>query len=193
MLALELSSSTQRKEYADVTEGLYRTSPFADSGTRAIEIGSCVSQGGCSLKPPQRTTVAHYTTTSGNRPSPLLAPDLAPFSPLIWWRTRKPRLLLCRGIRELHEALLATEIAGQLDWTRAILGDAAVAIGVAIQQMKLRTITAIEVDLALSAVLACALEGDLTSPIVISSALRRRSQCDPSCLHLSLLWLNTKF
>jgi hypothetical protein len=175
------------------TEGLSRTSPFVNSGTRAIEVGSFVPQGGFSLKPPQRTTVARYTTTSGNRASPLLAPDLAPFSPLIWWRTRKPRLLRRRGIRKIREALLDTEIAGQLDWARAILGDAAVAIGVAVEQMKFRTITAIEVDLALSAVLACALEGDLTSPIVISSALRRRSKRDPSCQRLSLLWLRTKF
>ena len=59
--------------------------------------------------------------------------------------------------------------------------------------MKVREIAAIEVDLALSAVLACALEGDPASPVVISSALRRRSKCDPSCLHLSLLWLGAKF
>jgi hypothetical protein len=175
------------------TEGLSLTSPFVNSGTRAIEIGSFVSQGGSTLKPLQRTTVARYTTTSGNRPSPLLAPDLAPFSPLIWWRTRKPRLLLCRGIHEIREALRETEIPGQLDWVRAILGDAAVAIGVAVEQMKVHVITAIEVDLALSAVMACALDGDLRSPIVISSALRRRSKCDPSCLRLSLLWLGTKF
>ena len=165
-------------------------SPFVISGTRTVEIGSFASQGGSSLKPPQRTMVASHTSPSGNRAPPSVAPG---FPPLIWWRTRKPRLLPCRGIREIREALLETEIHGQLDWVRAILGDAAVAIGVAVEQMKVRVITAIEVDLALSAVLACALEGDLTSPIVISSALRRRSKIDPSCLRLSLLWLGAKF
>jgi cardiolipin synthase len=47
--------------------------------------------------------------------------------------------------------------------------------------------------LALSAVLACALEGDPASAILISSALRRRSKFDPSCRQLSLLWLVAKF
>ena len=167
-------------------EGLCRRFPFVNSGTRAAE------KNGLSANPSLHKGVSH-TPTSGNRPQPLLAPDLAPFSPLIWWRTRKPRLLLCRGIREIREALLGTEIPGQPDWVRAILGDAALAIGVAVEQMKVRTITAIEVDLALSAVLACALEGDPASPVVISSALRRRSKCDSSCSRLSLLWLRAKF
>lgn len=122
-----------------------------------------------------------------------LAPDLAPFSPLTWWRTRKPSALLCRGIGGIREALLGTEIHGEPEWFRAILGDAAVAIRIAIEQMKMRKITATEVDLSLSAVLACALEGEPTSAIVISSALRRRSKCDPSCRNLSLLWLVAKF
>jgi hypothetical protein len=173
------------------TEQLSRRSQsqFVISGTHTVEIGSFAFQGGSSLKPPRRAMVAPHIP-SGNHAPPLVAPDLPP---LIWWRTRKPRLLPWRGIRDIREALVETEIPGQLDWVRAILGDAAVAIGIAVEQMKVRVITAIEVDLALSAVLACALEGDLTSPIVISSALRRRSKIDPSCLRLCLLWLGTKF
>lgn len=130
---------------------------------------------------------------SGNRAPSSLAPEIATFSPLIWWRTRKPSPLLCRGIGGIREALLGTEIHGEPDWSRAILGDAAVAIRVAVGQMKVRKITATEVDLALSAVLACALEGDPASAILISSALRRRSKFDLTCRHLSLLWLVAKF
>jgi hypothetical protein len=89
--------------------------------------------------------------------------------------------------------LLGTEIPEEPEWSRAILGDAAVAIRIAVGQMKARKITSAEVDLALSAVLACALEGEPASAIVISSALRRRSKCDPSCKTLSLLWLVAKF
>jgi hypothetical protein len=122
-----------------------------------------------------------------------LRPDLAPFSPLDWWRTRRPNTLSCYRISGIREALLGTEIPGTMDWSRAIHGDAAVAIRIAVEQMKLRTITAVEVDLALSAVLACALEGDPASAIVISSALRRRSSCEPPCKLLSDLWLVAKF
>jgi hypothetical protein len=130
---------------------------------------------------------------SGNRAPSSLTPDLAPFSPLNWWRTRRPSALLRRGIGGIREALLGTEIYGEPDWSRAILGEAAVAIRVAVEQMKTRKITATEIDLALSAVLACALEGDPASAILISSALRRRSKCDPPCRLLSLLWLVSKF
>ena len=130
---------------------------------------------------------------SGNRASSSLTPDLAPYSPLIWWRTRKPSVFLCWGIGGIRAVLLGTEIPGEPDWSRAILGDAAVAIRVAVAQMKVRKITATEVDLALSAVLACALEADPASAILISSALRRRSKLDPSCRLLSLLWLVAKF
>jgi hypothetical protein len=130
---------------------------------------------------------------SGNRASSSSVPDLAPFSPLVWWRTRRPSALLCRSIGGIREALLGTEIQGEPDWSRAILGEAAVAIRVAVGQMKVHKITATEIDLALSAVLACALEGDPASAILISSALRRRSKCDGSCRLLSLLWLVAKF
>jgi hypothetical protein len=130
---------------------------------------------------------------SGNVALSPSAPDPTPFSPLNWWRTRRPSALLCRGSGGIREALLGTEIHGEPDWPRAILGEAAVAIRVAVGQMKVRKITAAEVDLALSAVLACALEGDPASAILISSALRRRSKCDPPCKHLSLLWLVAKF
>ena len=128
-------------------------------------------------------------TSSGNRAPLSLAQDLASVSPLIWWRTRRPGPLLCRSISKIREALLETEIDGEPDWFRAILGNAAVAIRIAVDQMKANKITAAEIDLALSAVLACALEGEPASAILISSALRRRSKCDPSCKTLSALWL----
>jgi hypothetical protein len=130
---------------------------------------------------------------SENRARLSLASDLAPFSPLVWWRTRRPTALLSKSIGEIRKTLLGTEIHGEADWSAAVLGEASVAIRIAVQQMKSHKITAPEVDLALSAVLACALEGEPASAIVISSALRRRSKCDPSCKTLSLLWLSAKF
>jgi hypothetical protein len=130
---------------------------------------------------------------SGNRALFSLTPDLAPFTPLVWWRTRRPNTLLGKGIGEIRKTLLGTEIQGEPEWPRAILGEPSIAIRIAVEQMKTHKITAFEVDLALSAVLACALEGEPASAIVISSALRRRSKCDPSCRNLSLLWLVAKF
>ncbi|MGN6311331.1 MAG: hypothetical protein ACTHNN_17460 [Xanthobacteraceae bacterium] len=132
-------------------------------------------------------------TSTEHRASLSSASDFSPVSPLIWWRTRKPTILLTRSIGKIREALLETDINGDPDWFRAILGNAPVAIRIAVEQLKANRITAIEIDFALSAVLACALEGEPTSAIVISSTLRRRAKCDPPCKILSLLWLATNF
>ena len=132
-------------------------------------------------------------SVSGNSAHFSSVPNIEPFSPLAWWRTRRPSALLCQQIRGIREALLGTEIHGEPNWNRAILGDPAIAISIAVKQMTEHKITASEVDLSLSAVLACALEGDPASAIVVSSALRRRAKCDPLCKHLSLLWLAVKF
>jgi hypothetical protein len=172
------------------SEKLSRTFPFVSSATHAAKIAPFTTESESSLKSSQHAGRSH-TPISVNR-APLVRKH-AQLSPLIWWRTRKPSLLLCKGIGEIREAVLGTQISGQPDWSRAILGDAAVAIRVAVEQMKVGVITATEVDLALSAVLACALEGDRASPIVISSALRRRAKDDPSCKPLSDLWLVAKF
>jgi hypothetical protein len=121
------------------------------------------------------------------------APQIAPHSPLTLWCTCKPEALSLRDVSRLRKTLLGTSIRSEPDWNRAILGDAAVAIGIAVRQLKFHKITAPEVDLALSAVLACALEGNAAAAILISSALRRRSKKFRRCFQLSLLWLEAKF
>jgi hypothetical protein len=89
--------------------------------------------------------------------------------------------------------MIETEIPNEPDWRRAILGSAPTAIGIADRQLKSRCIGATEVDLALSAVLCCAIEGNASSAIVISSALRRRSKIELQCKTLSELWLVADF
>ncbi|WP_456862031.1 hypothetical protein [Bradyrhizobium sp. USDA 4503] len=78
------------------------------------------------------------------------------------------------------------------DWPTAIRGSATASIAVSIRQLKKHVIGAVEVDAALSAVLACAIEGDMTSPVILSSALRRRSKIDPKCGRLVELWQGAK-
>lgn len=114
-------------------------------------------------------------------------------SPLQWWRTREPMTFHPRELRPLRMALMATCLAAEPDWRRAILGNTPIAIGIAVRQMKFHPITAPEVDLSVSAVLACAIEGNATSAILLSSALRRRAKIDPACRPLSDLWLVATF
>jgi hypothetical protein len=89
--------------------------------------------------------------------------------------------------------MIGTEIREEPDWRGAILGSAPTAIGIAVRQLKSKRIGATEVDLALSAVLCCAIEGNAASAMVISSALRRRSKIDSQCKTLSDLWLVADF
>jgi hypothetical protein len=67
------------------------------------------------------------------------------------------------------------------------------AIKIAVDRLKARPIGHPEIDLAISAVLGCALDHDVTSGILISSALRRRSKIDPPCRLLGDLWLIADF
>lgn len=120
-------------------------------------------------------------------------PRLAPPSPLDLWRTCKPELLSPRDVGRLRKCLLDTTLPSEPDWKRAILGDVAVAIAIAVRQLKFHRITDPEIDLALSAVLACAIEGDAAAAVLVSSALRRRSKKFKRCHWLSLLWLTAKF
>jgi hypothetical protein len=120
-------------------------------------------------------------------------PCLSPFSPMNWWRSHRPDAFSRKDVNHIRRAMIGTEIAEEQDWRRAILGDAPIAIGIAVRQLKAKPISALEIDLALSAVLCCGLEGNAASAILISSALRRRSKIDPPCRPLSLLWLVADF
>jgi hypothetical protein len=120
-------------------------------------------------------------------------PHLAPPPPLKLWRTCKPELLSSGDVGRLRKTLVGTTLPWEPDWKRAILGDVAVAIGIAVRQLKFHRITDPEIDLALSAVLACAIEGDAAAAVLVSWALRRRSKKFKRCHRLSMLWLKAKF
>ena len=127
-------------------------------------------------------------------PIPILsAADSDPESPFTWWRTRTPGQFTGKDSAVLRWALLQSNIAKEPFWSDAVVGKVTAAINIAVRCLKTRPINHPEVDLALSAMLACALDHDVTSGILISSALRRRSKIDPHCRLLSDLWLIADF
>ncbi|MEH2469256.1 2-methylaconitate cis-trans-isomerase PrpF [Nitrobacteraceae bacterium AZCC 2299] len=89
--------------------------------------------------------------------------------------------------------MIRTTIIAEPEWIEAATGDAVSAIAIGVRLLSRHVIGAAEIDLALSAALACAIEGDATSPVLISSALRRRSKIDPACRCLSELWRDARF
>jgi hypothetical protein len=146
---------------------------------------------------PRTVSTEHVQTSNHEQKKTLkgvLLSHAFPDSPLTWWRTREPRTLSRSGTECARlRALIRKRLVPDVDWLDAVSGEATAAIAVAIRQMDSRSIGDWEIDLALSAVLACALEGDATAPIVLSSALRRRSKIDPACHRLVDPWLRARF
>jgi len=117
-----------------------------------------------------------------------------PTSPLTWWRTRPPGEFRKRDSAILRWALMGTRISGEPHWPDVVTGEVPAAIKVAVDRLKKRRIDHVEIDLALSAMLAFAIDGDVTSGILISSALRRRSSSIRRAALLSCdLWLIADF
>jgi hypothetical protein len=76
---------------------------------------------------------------------------------------------------------------------KAVGGDPAIAIGVAIRQLSAYGMKSSIIDAAVSAVLCCAIEGDVAARAVVESALRRRWKIDPRCADLILAWRSIRF
>jgi len=112
----------------------------------------------------------------------------ASLSPLHWWRTRRPYDFELQDARVIRVQLFKTDTVQDSDWLRAVTGNAAAAIGVAIRALKQHGMTNPAIDATMSAVLCCAIEGDNASKVLILSALRRRKKIDSYCRHLVLLW-----
>lgn len=110
-------------------------------------------------------------------------------SPLTWWRTRTPGEFELKDATILRRELKGTTIDGERNWPSPITRQITTTIRTAVDLLKMRSLTHPEIDLALSALLAFAIDGDVTAGILISSALRRRSHLDPPCRILGDLWL----
>lgn len=115
------------------------------------------------------------------------SPDLD--AVLKWWRTRPPRHFVHGEAEIVRRAVKRMIRNNRAEWSVGITDEVTIAIGAAIDRMKIRVIGHPEIDLALSAVLAFAVEGDATSGVLISSALRRRGRLDPRSCRLGALWL----
>lgn len=123
----------------------------------------------------------------------LPAPRELPLSPLHWWRTQRPNEFSTRDVKAVRAALLGMRIPGEPDWFRAVTGDPATAIGIAIRQLHSHGMTSAIVDAAISAVVCCAIEGNSAARSVVESALRRRRRFDPLCADIILSWRTASF
>jgi len=110
--------------------------------------------------------------------------------PLGWWRMLPPhlfgdaeRLLVGSSLEGL------AVIGGGQDFVAALKGDAAAAISVVLSLVPLREVT-LQADIAMTALLSCALNGYPTAVLALSHILGRAQWGDPGAEELGLAWLD---
>jgi hypothetical protein len=114
--------------------------------------------------------------------------NLGDVTPLEWWRTRPADHL--GDAQRLHLRATVEKICVLKDrgWLSALRGDAAASIAIAIGAMPIDHVS-LEVDLAMSALVLCALEGSAGAALVLSHILRRTALEHPFGKDISASWL----
>lgn len=113
--------------------------------------------------------------------------------PPLWWWRRLP----AQAFTSAHHAVLkrATSGFGHLSeplWAVAAKGDAAAAVGIALRTFRRCPRPSPGVDLTMSVLLRCAIEGSGAAALVLSHVLARIADEDPGCALLASSWRSIK-
>jgi hypothetical protein len=109
-------------------------------------------------------------------------------TPLEWWRTMPANHLGEGPQRVLCEMLDKVSLVKRRQWLSALCGDAAASIAVAIEAMPINRIT-LEVDLMMTALMVCALNGNAGAVLILAHILHRAPLDHPFAQELSTSWL----
>ncbi|MEH2480193.1 hypothetical protein V1282_003550 [Nitrobacteraceae bacterium AZCC 2146] len=101
------------------------------------------------------------------------SPSIDGKATLSWWRLRSAYTFTDACPARLRQALAGMSLIAEPRWEAAVDGDAASAIGIALPAIGDDSYDGAYLDLAMSAVLLCALNGSAASALVLSHALRR--------------------
>ncbi|MBB4427604.1 hypothetical protein GGD66_006187 [Bradyrhizobium sp. CIR48] len=116
---------------------------------------------------------------------PLAAQDL---TPLAWWRTLPSNLLRDAEHQLIIDTLDTIYVMDRREeFAAALYGDAAAAIGLALSLLPIHEVT-LTVDIAMTALLRCALAGDATATLVVAHLLRSIELDHPFITKLSTSW-----
>lgn len=114
--------------------------------------------------------------------------NLGDVTPLEWWRTMPADHFGSEQHLLLRATLEKICVMNGHQWLSALRGDAAASIAIAIGALPIDQVT-LEVDLAMSALALCALEGSAGVALVLSHILRRTAFDHPFGKDLSASWL----
>lgn len=119
-----------------------------------------------------------------NVPAQVLFPH-----PLSWWRARRPGHFKEVDIHIARHVLTKSAIIGESHWHLGASGNPAIAINVARRANKKRGGSLVSVDVAMTAVLCLALEGNVEAKLFLAAVLHQRSEADQVFRELSDGWL----
>ncbi len=109
--------------------------------------------------------------------------------PFAWWRTLPAQRFRADHILVARRLLMKSAIIGEPHWFLGVAGDAAVTVGVALRIQRAAGSRSVLLDLAMTALVCVAVEGNLTAALLLSSTLRRLSKTDARCGVISESWL----
>jgi hypothetical protein len=116
-----------------------------------------------------------------------------PFTlPLTWWRTMKAETFDAAMAVVMREAISTIAIIDEPTWRAAANGDAAAAAGLALRLHPDRA-TPLAFDLVMTAVAACAAEGNATACLVMSRVVPRRRGAGKKEARIATSWLVRTF
>ena len=109
--------------------------------------------------------------------------------PLSWWRTRLPEHFKEVDIYIARHVLTKSAIVGESHWHLGAAGNLAIAINVARRANKKPGLSLVSVDVAMTAVLCIALEGNDEAKLFLAAILHQRSEGNQVFGELADRWL----
>jgi hypothetical protein len=109
-------------------------------------------------------------------------------NPLTAWRTFRALEFSFRDVKSMRALLAKTNLLGQPKWASAVGGDGAAAVAVAISFIPTADKITASLDLAMTALVACAIEGDPGAAIVASNILRHLPGATPRHHQIATSW-----
>ncbi len=108
-------------------------------------------------------------------------------NPLSSWRTLRAMQFSSDDVTSMRTLLAKTSLFGQPKWAVAASGDAPAAVAVAVSFIPVDEITS-SLDLAMTALITCAIEGDPGAAIVASNMLRNLPDASPLHRQVAASW-----
>lgn len=107
--------------------------------------------------------------------------------PLSLWRTLRAAQFEAADLTAIRVLLAKLALLGRSKWRDAVAGDAPAAIAVALSFLPIDNVTR-QVDVAMTALVRCAIEGDLAAAIVIANILRNLPGSTPLHRQIATSW-----